>query len=164
MRAALHRFPAVPVLSLAAAFLLSFSLYRAFGAVYTAVRAQEAAGDGLRHALEAELPATVLLFVTALSPFTRFCRPVLALGCAWRGAALGCLCGLFSSGRLPGPPPVRTVLFASLSALVFLRIAAAADAAHPALIAGGPARRYLGTALVFAGAHFLCDAALTLSF
>ena len=87
MRADPIRTLARPALTFAAAFLIALFLFRASDAVYTVL----AAPREISLLLTAELPAAVLLLVTALAPFTRFCRPILAAGCVWRGASLGCL-------------------------------------------------------------------------
>ncbi|MCR4905786.1 MAG: hypothetical protein K6A33_06855 [Clostridiales bacterium] len=147
---------AEPVLAFAAAFLSAFALFRASDAVYTVLSVPR----GVPEMLAAELPMTVMLLVTALSPFTRFCRPILIAGCFWRGAALGCLLAFLTSERLAGIRPVTTAVLAILSALVYLALAAECQAAHPGLMAGGGTREHLKTSLVFAGAHFLIDLAL----
>ena len=163
MRADPIRSLARPALTFSAAFLFAFLVFRSSDAVCTVVRAPIEPGDMPRRLLTAEMPAALLILVTALSAFTRFCRPVLIAGCVWRGASLGCLSAFLSGGRLSGVPLVRTLVFASLSALVYLRIAAEADAAHPDLIAGSGPRGYIRIMLILAGANFLCDAALMLS-
>lgn len=159
MRADPIRTLARPALTFAAAFLIAFFLFRASDAVYTVLTAPRE----ISLLLTAELPAAVLLLVTALAPFTRFCRPILAAGCVWRGASLGCLAACLSAGRLPGIRPVVAVLPACFAALIYLCLAAESDAAHPDLIAGGDARDHLKASLVLAGAHFLADLALLLS-
>ena len=163
MRADPLRTIARPTLTLAAAFLFAFLAFRASDAVYTVVHAPHTPADMPLCMLAAEMPAAILIFASSLSAFTRFCRPVLIAGCVWRGASLGCLSAFFADGRLSGIPVVSTIVFASLSALVYLLIAAQADAAHPDLIAGAGSRGYIRTMLILAGAHFLCDAALMLS-
>ena len=163
MRADPLRTIARPTLTLAAAFLFAFLVFRASDAVYTVVHAPHPPADMPLCMLAAEMPAAILIFASSLSAFTRFCRPVLIAGCVWRGASLGCLSAFLADGRLSGIRVVSTIVFASLSALVYLFIAAQADAAHPDLIAGAGSRGYIRTMLSLAGAHFLCDGVLMLS-
>ena len=149
-----------PALTLAAAFCAAHLLFRASDTVYV-VTASHADLPG--RFLLSELPLTVLLLLTALSPYTRFCRPMLAAGCVWRGASLGCAWAAVPAGRLCGVSPARVLVFTTASTFFYLLAVAESASVHPALLdadAGDLSRAHLKRSLVLAGACFLCDLAL----
>lgn len=158
-------------LTAAAACVLSYLIFRRTTALYAAVPPTGSGwADGVRAYIRAEIPSALLLAATVAAGFTAFRRPVLAVGCLWRGASLGCAGAFLSGGRLAGVPAAPTMTFAALAAGFWLCAAAVSDAAGPALLrAAGDAERFrallrphLRLCLVFAGAVFLAEAALLL--